>query len=411
MAFAALARYRTLLVEQPAFRRFWTGFAAAVTADEIVRLAFVWFVYAHTGSAAAVGWLMVCFTAPILVGGFLAGWVLDRFDRRLAMILDNLVRAGAIALVPLLRLLDLLQPWHLYAIAGLFGLLLMIPLAGTPTLIPSLVPVERRQTANALEVLGFTLGGIAGPLLGGALMAGWGAPTAVLLSSAIYLFFAWSLARLPPQRPGPRTETARQTRAPLGDAVRLLIGNAFLAATTLMFLVFNIGLGLVLVWLPVLAATRLSAGATGYGQLLAAFAAGQMAAAFAVGGAAPGGRFGLRICIAQTLAGLTVVVLVPTQHMVTAAATLLLFGLMVAPLTVWAQTVRMGIVPSAMHGRTFALLRTLMQAGRPIGGATAGLVIVSSDLTPAILLSAALVGIPGLLGLAVRGVRDARPPA
>jgi len=78
MTFAVLARYRTLLAEQPTFRRFWTGFAAAVTADEIVRMAFVWFVYAHTGSAAAVGWLMVCFTAPIVVGGFLAGWVLDR---------------------------------------------------------------------------------------------------------------------------------------------------------------------------------------------------------------------------------------------------------------------------------------------------------------------------------------------
>jgi MFS family permease len=122
MAFAVLARYRRLLAEQPAFRRFWTGFAAAVTADEIVRIAFVWFVYAHTGSAAAVGWLMVCFTAPIVAGGLLAGWLLDRFDRRLVMVLDNLVRAIAIALVPLLQVLGMLALWKLYLIAGLFGL-------------------------------------------------------------------------------------------------------------------------------------------------------------------------------------------------------------------------------------------------------------------------------------------------
>src|SRR5260370_24687319 len=102
MALAVLARYRTLLAEQPPFRRFWTGFAAAVTADEIVRIAFVWFVYAHAGSAGAVGWLMVCFTAPILVGGLFAGWVLDRFDRRLAMVLDHLLPAIRIVLVPLL---------------------------------------------------------------------------------------------------------------------------------------------------------------------------------------------------------------------------------------------------------------------------------------------------------------------
>ena len=407
MAFAVLTRYRTLLAEQPTFRRFWTGFAAAVTADEIVRIAFMWFVYAHTGSAAAVGWLMVCFTAPILAGGFLAGWVLDRFDRRLAMVLDNLVRAAAIVLVPLLHVLGVLALWHLYVIAGLFGLLMMIPLAGTPTLIPSLVPLERRQTANALEVLGYTVGGIVGPLLGGALIAGWGAPLAVLLSGAIYLFFGWTLWRLPPQPPA----GAARGRAPLGEAIRLLVGNAFLISTTLMFLVFNVGLGLLLVWLPVFADARLAGGAADYGLMLAAFAGGQMAAALTVGGAAPGGRLGLRICVAQMLAGVVVVMIWPVHRALPAAAILFLFGMMVAPLTVWAQTLRMGIVPPAMHGRTFALLRTLMQAGRPIGGAIAGLVIDPGVLGFAILLSAALIGVPGLLGLAVRDLREARPPS
>jgi len=93
-----------------------------------------------------------------------------------------------------------------------------------------------------------------------------------------------------------------------------------------------------------------------------------------------------------------------------AAAILFLFGTMVAPLTVWAQTLRMGIVPPSMHGRTFALLRTLMQAGRPIGGAIAGLVIDPTALGLAILLSAALIGVPGLVGFAVRDLRAARPP-
>ena len=153
------------------------------------------------------------------------------------MVLDNLVRAAAILLVPLLHVLGALALWHLYVIAALFGLLMMIPLAGTPTLIPSLVPVERRQTANALEVLGYTVGGISGPMLGGALIAGWGAPLAVLLSGAIYLFFAWTLARLPPQPPA----GAASRRAPLGEAIRLLVGNAFLISTTLMFLVSTSG--------------------------------------------------------------------------------------------------------------------------------------------------------------------------
>ncbi|MBM3649018.1 MAG: MFS transporter [Alphaproteobacteria bacterium] len=407
MAVSALRRYRTLLIEQPAFRRFWIGFAAAVTADEIVRIAIVWFVYAHTGSPAAVGWLMVAFTAPILIGGFFAGWVLDRFDRRLAMALDNLLRAIAILSVPILHALDLLALWHLYLVAAVFGLLMMIPLAGTPTLIPALVPAERRQAANGLEVLGYTVGGVVGPLLGGALIAGWGAPLAVLLSAAIYLAFAWALARLPQQQ----AAGARPRQAPLGAAVRLLAGNRFLLSTTLMFLVFNIGLGLVLAWLPVLAETRLSGGAEAYGLLLAAFAAGQMVAALLAGGAAPGGRLGLCICIAQALAGAAIAALLPAHDVLAAAAALFAFGAMAAPLTVWAQTLRMAIVPPPLHGRTFALLRTMMQGGRPIGGATAALVVEPSALGVAILLSAFLVGVPGVLGLAVRDLRGAQPPS
>src|SRR5260370_15035664 len=93
---------------------------------------------------------------------------------------------------------------------------MMIPLAGTPTLIPSLVPVERRQTANALEVLGYTVGGVIGPMVGGALIAGWGAPLAVLLSVASYLFFGWTLGRLPPQPPA----GARGRGAPPGGGLR-----------------------------------------------------------------------------------------------------------------------------------------------------------------------------------------------
>lgn len=121
---------------------------------------------------------------------------------------------------------------------------MMIPLAGTPTLIPTLVPAERRQTANALEVLGFTLGGVIGPAVGGLMIARWVAPAAVLINAAIYLYFDWALLRLAPQPP-----SAGKTRAPqgFGEAAKLIAGNAVLLSTTLMFLVFNIGLGLLLV--------------------------------------------------------------------------------------------------------------------------------------------------------------------
>jgi MFS family permease len=408
----AAARYLSLYREQRGFRVFWSGFAASTTADEITRIAFIWFVYEHTHSAAAVGWLMVCFTAPIIAGGFLAGWALDCFDRRRVMILDNLLRSLAIALVPLLALTGTLALWHLYAIAAVYGLLMMIPLAGAPALIPSLVPADRLQTANALEMLGFTLGGVIGPALGGVLIGIWGAPLAVLANAAVYLFFAWALWHIGPQLPpaSPQAAGAPPGREGFGETVRLMVGNVVLLSTTLMFLTYNIGLGLLLVWLPVFSDRRLGGDAGSYGLLLTALAVGQTAASLIVGGLTPGGRLGLRIALAQILAGACVLLALPASHWAAMAAILVAYGACTAPLTIWAQTLRMGIVPAAMRGRAFAFLRMLMQSGRPIGGALAGIAIDPGNLAGAVVLSALFVGVPGLVGLCVRDLRQARPP-
>lgn len=136
-----------------------------------------------------------------------------------------------------------------------------------------------------------------------------------------------------------------------------------------------------------------------------------MAAAVAVGGLAPGGRLGLRIALVQALGGAVLLAALPANHWAIMAALLLVFGACAAPLTIWAQTLRMAIVLPELRGRAFAFLRTLMQSGRPLGGALAVIAINPDDLTGAIVLSAALIGLPGVAGLCVRGLRQARPPA
>lgn len=63
-----------------------------------------------------------------------------------------------------------LQTWHLYAAAGVYGLLKMFSLAGIPTVFPTILPEEKLTTANALESLSFGVGGMIGPALGGVLI-------------------------------------------------------------------------------------------------------------------------------------------------------------------------------------------------------------------------------------------------
>jgi MFS family permease len=87
-------------------------------------------------------------------------------------------------------------------------------------------------------------------------------------------------------------------------------------------------------------------------------------------------------------------------------AGLALLGLFSAPLTIWAQTLRMQVIPEALRGRTFALLRTLMQGANPIGGMMAGWLLPLLGMSAMIGLSALLIGAPGLVGHGVKELRE-----
>src|SRR5262245_41105499 len=119
------APYRRILGNTP-FRRFWLAFTCSTLGDAMTRVALIWFVYDTTGSARDVGWLLLCYTGPIVIGGLVAGTLLDRFDRRTVMAVDNLVRGTAVATVPILHATGRLATWHVYAVAAVYGLLMMI---------------------------------------------------------------------------------------------------------------------------------------------------------------------------------------------------------------------------------------------------------------------------------------------
>ena len=64
------------------FRRLWTGATVSTLGDGMTFVALSWLVLSEFGGIRQLGLLGVCFTAPVLLGGFVAGPLLDRFDKR-----------------------------------------------------------------------------------------------------------------------------------------------------------------------------------------------------------------------------------------------------------------------------------------------------------------------------------------
>jgi MFS family permease len=410
---AALNGYRAIF-DNRSFRLFWFGFAFSVFGDAVSRVALTWFVYEHTKSARALGWLMFWYTGPVIVGGLAAGWLLDRFDRRRMIAIDNIVRGLTLAAIPILHAAGQLALWHIYLVAAVYGLLMMISLAGGPALIPSIVDRNQLATANALETLGFTLGGVAGPVLAGWLIAALGPAPAILLDVLSYFAFAAAVARVQLRADEAAGTAGPQTTCRTKDALALLWTRPVLLSTTIMFTTFNIGMGVLMAWLPILSDQTLRGGSALYGTLMGVWALGEVISAVLVGSWRPGLPLGTRICLAQILAGasLALVLVGPTQW--TVGTGLFLLGIFSAPLTIWVQTLRMRVIPERLRGRTFALLRMLIQSGSPIGGALAGALTPAFGLPAMIVLSALRVGVPGATGYQVRALRAAgeeAPPA
>ena len=183
-----------------------------------------------------------------------------------------------------------------------------------------------------------------------------------------------------------------------------------LLSTTLMYMAANIGIGFLAVWLPVYSDQVLGGGSELYGALLGFWAVGEVASTLLVGSLALRLPLGSLITMAQMLAGATLGILLLGKQLWWIILGLTLFGFFSATLTIWAQTLRMQIIPEPLRGRTFALLRTLMQSAYPLGGAAAGWLLPLLGIPAMIGLSALLVGAPGLAGYPVRELRQAGAP-
>ena len=408
---------------RPGLVKLWIGSSISLLGDGMTLVALSWLVLDGPGGVGRLSLLAACYTAPVLVGGLVVGPLLDRFDKRHVLAADSLIRGAAVATVPLAAALGGVPGWLPFVVAALYGLLRMVPLAGVPAAIPDLVEPKWLDRANALESLSYAVSGIAGYTLAGTLIDAIGAANVLALDAASYLCFAVAvLAIRTPLRPHPAGGTGK-------PRLGLLLRDRTLVRTTLAFMAFNVAEGaMVLVTGPWLAKERLPGGPGTLALLLSALSAGELAGGLLAGAWRPRCSRMTAIAVAQAVAaaGFLGALAVPDRwtpdrwtpdpwtpdrwtpdrwalHQWAPAAGFLLIGAAGAVMTVWAQSLRMEIVPPALRGRAFSVLRTLMQATPPLGAAAVAPLLAGGHLVAAVVVMAALAGLPALLLVRPRG--------
>ena len=98
------------------FFTIWGGQALSLLGSQLVQFALIWHLTVKTGSATVLATASLVGMLPGVILGPFVGTLVDRWNRRIIMLLaDSLIALATIALAVLFAL-DAMQIWHIYAV-------------------------------------------------------------------------------------------------------------------------------------------------------------------------------------------------------------------------------------------------------------------------------------------------------
>ncbi|WP_018506087.1 MFS transporter [Parafrankia discariae] len=353
------------------YGRLWASTVVTAMGSALTAVAVPLQIYQITGSSTYVGLAGLAALGPLVVCGLWGGAVTDVVDRRRMMLVTN----SGIALTS--TVLWVQAVLGLRSVAVLLGLVAVQQgLFGANTavrgaVVPRLVPAELLPAANTLQSSVVYAGGIAGPLLAGALLSVIGIGTLYLGEAAalcVTLWAVWKLPPLPPLREGARRVGPREIGVGLGYLrTRPILLVTYLADLIAMLFANPVAL------FPQVARETFGdppGGGFAIGVLYAALPAGALCAALLSGTFTGLRRHGAVITAAVGGWGLAVTAFGFSRDLVLAALFLTLAGAAVIVLSVFRRTVLQEAVTDVMRGRMQGV-DVIVAAGGPQLGALA----------------------------------------
>jgi DHA3 family tetracycline resistance protein-like MFS transporter len=378
------------------FRLLWAGMTVSLLGDGVFMVAIAWQVYQLSDAPTALSVVGLAMSLSQVVSLLLGGVASDRLDRRRVMLAADLVRAAVIGLLGLLALTGRLQLSHLFLLATLYGFGAGFFGPAFDAIVPDLVPVDMLAQANSVDqILRPVALRLAGPALGGWLIAAWGTGGAFLLDAASFLISAAMITRMTPRlrhaaNAGPGS-ALRAIREGFGFVSRhVWLWGTFLAAT-FAYLLF---VGPTEVLVPFVVKHELGGSASDLGLVFSVGGLGAVAGAFLVGHWGQPRRHITFMYLTWSLATLAVAGYgLATRNWHLMLASLAFNALEAAGTVVWATT-KHRMVPAALLGRVSSLDWFISIGLLPVSFAITG--PVAAAVGP----RATLIG-AGLLGAAV----------
>jgi DHA3 family macrolide efflux protein-like MFS transporter len=418
----------------------WLGQIISVLASGMTQFALTIWMYQQTSSATALGLMQVFYITPFLIISPIAGVMVDRYNRKLMMMISDLTAGMGTVAVLVLQSQGRLEFWMLYIVSALIGLGGAFQWPAYSAAITTMVPKEQYGRVNGLMTLMEAGPGVLAPLLAGMFLPIVGLTGILTFDVITFVFAIGALLVVYVPQPPKTVEGQKESGNFFKEALygfTYIFARPSLLGLQLVFLFGNLFSGIGYTVLAPMVLARTSNSATALGAVMTAGAVGAV-----VGGIGMSVWGGFKRRVHGVLGGWIVAGLgfamlglgqtIPVWVFFSA------FSSLVSPLiNASNQSIWMAKVAPDVQGRVFSARRLIAWSTQPIapiiGGTLADFVLEpamkGSGTLPALFgqlvgttsgsgmsllivfcgLGAALVGAAGYYFKAIRNAEDILP--
>ena len=369
--------------------------SVSITGSEMSLVAIPFQVYEITGSSLAVGLLGVVEFVPILALALVGGALADSFDRRkLAFRAEAAAAVGAAVLLGN-SLLDEPRLWVIYVCAALMAACYAILRPPLDALVPQVVETSELKAASAIDFFTGNTAQIAGPAIGGILIAAFGVTVNYAVDTASFLLSAFALYLMHP--PPALSQKVRPSLRSITDGFRYARSRQELVGTYL------VDMNAMFFAMPMALFPEMSqryGGAAALGLLYSAPAIGSLVFSLTSGWTERVHRHGRAVALAAAGWGLGIAAFGFAQSLWLAVLLLALAGGADAISGIFRSTIWNQTIPDHLRGRLAGIEMVSWSSGPLLGNTRAGAVASLAGLRGSI-VSGGLLCVAGCAVLAV----------
>jgi predicted MFS family arabinose efflux permease len=400
---------RSNLLRHRGVRALVSAETISMAGSQMTYVVLPWFVLITTGSPARMSIVVAAEMLPVALFGLASGAVTARIGARRTMLICDASRAILFTAIPTLHLMGMLSFAGLVGLVFLVGVFMVPHASAQRVIVPELVGEDAARVGETQSLLqaGQSISLVAGPALGGVLIAVLGETNVLFIDAASYaVSFVLLAIWVRPAQTAP--DDSNEPRGVL-DGVRFLFRDRLLRAWMLSITGINVVWSALGVAMPVLVLERYGERPEVLGYVFGAFGLGSVAgalASFRIIGRVDGLLLATSAAAGQTVALWLLFPDLPWPALAAAGAAIGLFFPFLNSVVVTTRTMR---TPPRLRPAVHTAAVTVAMILSPLGALAAGPALGTYGLKAVLAVVLAANTLCGI-AFAAAGLRERRVP-